>query len=94
MAAKIQRAWRKYRTRKIVSNVAFCQSGQNAFNILDEFTDEEDHEYIQSPIDKLSRVNPSCPEGEQKSYTELAQLVLHSLRETHLSKEECLKHIL
>lgn len=41
MAIKIQRAWRQYRTKKLLKNIAFCRSSQNAFNIIDpEFTDE------------------------------------------------------
>ena len=52
MAAKIQRAWRRYRTKKLFRNIAFCASNENAINIIeDEFTDEEGKEYVNSPED-------------------------------------------
>ncbi len=41
MAIKIQRAWRRYRTRSLLKKVAFCRLHENIFNIADEFTDEE-----------------------------------------------------
>lgn len=44
MVIKIQRAWRRYRTRKLLKNISknkkrSKQQKQN-FHILDEFTDE------------------------------------------------------
>jgi hypothetical protein len=42
MAIRIQRAWRQYRTKKLLKNIGFSRSNRNAFNIIDaEFTDEE-----------------------------------------------------
>ena len=42
MAIKIQRAWKQYKTRKLLKNVGFCRSQDNVFNIIDDiFTDEE-----------------------------------------------------
>ena len=47
MAIKIQRAWRRYRTRKILYNTFKLRNSRrysHPFHILDEFTDEENDE--------------------------------------------------
>ena len=47
MAIKIQRAWRRYKTRKILSNISKIRNARrdsHPFHILDEFTDEENDE--------------------------------------------------
>ena len=45
MAIKIQRAWRKYQTRKILKQLSKTKKREtkpsNPFHILDEFTDSE-----------------------------------------------------
>jgi hypothetical protein len=42
MAIRIQRAWRKYKTRQILKKISSKKEGEeHPFNILDEFTDEE-----------------------------------------------------
>lgn len=55
MATRIQRAWRRYRTKKLLRAVDFRRCHQDIWNIVDEFTDEEANEVSDSPIDSLKK---------------------------------------
>lgn len=44
MAIKIQRAWRSYRTRKLLKSINKPEENYNAIHILEDFTDEEYNE--------------------------------------------------
>ena len=48
MATKIQRAWRRYKTKKLLKNIALSHINDNVFVIEDQFTDEE-YEHVNSP---------------------------------------------
>ena len=59
MATKIQRAWRRYRTKKLLKNIAFVPVNDDVINIVeDEFTDQEG-QYINSPEDSPDKKDKS-----------------------------------
>lgn len=97
MAIRIQRAWRKYKTRQILKKISGKRvEEQHIFHMLDEFTDQEvEYEGKKEEQLQLGLSGQQYFSGErERQYEHLVRMISQSLQEKDLSKEECLKKIL